>query len=86
MARILALLNAEGGRYIGFEVEDGWLRFDAANVFEPGGYELGLSCYAGCHKAGENGESRHGLPSSRHQGEKIVLGRMAVRVRDKSLA
>jgi hypothetical protein len=79
MARILALLNTEGSRYICFEVEDGRLRFDAANVFESGGCEFGLGCYAGRHEAGEESEARHGLLSSRCEGEKIVLRRMAVR-------
>lgn len=60
MARILALLNAKGGRHIGFPAEDGRLCLNAANVFESGGCEVGLGCYAGCHEAGEESESRHG--------------------------
>lgn len=79
MARILALLSAEGGGYIGLEVEDGRLRFGAANVFESGGCEFGLGCYAGCHEAGEEGEARHGLLSSGYEGQKIVLRGMIVR-------
>lgn len=60
VASNLALLGAKGSRKIDFEGEDWWFGFNAADVFESGGCVFGLSCYAGSHKAGKEGESRHG--------------------------
>jgi hypothetical protein len=67
VTRSLALLGAEGGGQIDVEAEDRRCCFDAANVFEAGGCELSLSCYAGDHEAGEEGESRHCSPGEGYE-------------------